>query len=693
MLFLFGIGDKIYDSVVGLFLGIAGLFFRILKHVANLFHEVGLCTVLQGYAEPVYQRVGLILGLFMLFKLTFHFIQMIIDPDIITDKQKGVGNIIKRIIIVVILFGITPKIFSVAYTIQDKLLNNGDDIIKEIILGSDPYTADFGAEFSADLFSSFIEDGDKRDEFRNKLVADDASYTEAAPAIDSIGLSLLAIIVGAATCWIFFVYAVSLSLRLVQLFFLELIAPVPIMSYISTEKETALNKWAKQCIFTYVDVFLRFAILYIVCFVVGIITNINFSYSGTGGYFGSLIFKILLIWGILLFMKKAPELIKEIFPGMSTAALGELGFGLKGRTEIPDIARRAVGGTVGMPVNAIGRMASRVAANAFENKHKGEKPTKGMFKAMRSGFFTGAGAGFVGGFTGKGITGGIGKDMRAKNKVSNARYVSNKNNDYTTGERIADLAAEKLGFTSYIQKLKNDKAIQEMRKSGMEIYSGLYKDMKDESRAKLESAEYKKAEFNTEAGLRVREIGIQATAAINYANTLKNSTSTARKNLEISIRDNLKDSGLTTEELEKEVSRQMADYIAQAEYDADVKTKEWDKAYITFAVNEEQAGDAKNAVLIRKLEETEKIAEQFNAKAPAAAKINFELSNSEKSFDWGEFDAIFKSKTYTDANGKEHDYTSTGVSAVISDVNREKDRIDREISEHQDKIDGNKSGQ
>ena len=97
-------------------------------------------------------------------------------------------------------------------------------------------------------------------------------------------------------------YTISLALRLVQLLFLQIIAPVPILSSISTKKDNALNTWIKQCVTTYLDVFMRMFIVYLVILIENIIMSggvaplpdTNFMTNGVGSTINMLSLTCLL---------------------------------------------------------------------------------------------------------------------------------------------------------------------------------------------------------------------------------------------------------------------------------------------------------------------------------------------------------------------------------------------------------------
>ena len=61
-------------------------------------------------------------------------------------------------------------------------------------------------------------------------------------------------------------YVLSIGVRVIQLAYLQLIAPIPILFNILPNGEDKLKKWGKQAFTTYLDLFLRLIIIYLVLF-------------------------------------------------------------------------------------------------------------------------------------------------------------------------------------------------------------------------------------------------------------------------------------------------------------------------------------------------------------------------------------------------------------------------------------------
>lgn len=120
-------------------------------------------------------------------------------------------------------------------------------------------------------------------------------------------------------------FTIDVAVRAVKLAVLRLIAPIPIISYMDPNKsgnDGAFNSWVKALSSTYLDLFIRLAVVYLVIFLIqdmiahGIIMDI-----GTG-IIGVLSFIIICI-GLFMFANQAPKFIKQVL-GMKDEGTGNL---------------------------------------------------------------------------------------------------------------------------------------------------------------------------------------------------------------------------------------------------------------------------------------------------------------------------------------------------------------------------------
>lgn len=485
-----GIGDAIIAGFRYLLLMLCDTIYKLIIWAFELFIYVAKAEIFTNdFVLEIYKRVGLVLGIFMLFRLTFSLIQMMVDPNQISDKEKGLGSLVKKIIIVIVLLGFTPTIFSEAFKLQGAILD--EQIIAKIILGKKDITMEnFSPQFGYYLFNNFYsysgisDSAGKCDEdfytndLKNSVVANknlELAYTclnEKPESGDNAYVTnfdgLTAIAVGGFTLWVIVMYIVTLGMRVVKLAFLQLIAPIPILSYLSPKKETGFQKWVQQCISTYIDVFIRLGIIYFAMLLVQLLAtsnNINSALIDSTGTSDPAMLnwvKLIIVIGILLFAKKAPELLSELFPGMGGKA--GLDFGIR-----PKLAKSLVKRAAGIGATSTVMAGQRAVQNFNKkrlDKKTGELTNRNPFLRAGSalvGLGSGAARGVWYGGKDEKIWGGIKQGFESQNKSSIKR------NDWIAAggsssiKRIVDKARQKVGLDSSYQVLQRE-VLQQMDK-------------------------------------------------------------------------------------------------------------------------------------------------------------------------------------------------------------------------------------
>ena len=357
------IGEAIMDSIRTFMLTLCDGIYRLIYFTFYVFEKLGTATIIQEeQVQDIFTRVGLIIGIFMVFRLTFAFIQYIIDPDSMVDNKKGAGNIIKKIIIAIVLLGSTSTIFKLAFRAQDLIVDS--HIISKIIFNNDvEETESFGGRLSSEVFTAFYRLNDEAEtagndcesyfinnENTNVIKANiaqkngslDIAYTclterdsNGNYLVSFDGGGLIALVVGVVVLYTVIIFTIQVGVRLVQLAYLQIIAPIPIIMYVTPKGDEYLKKWGTQCLTTFLDFFLRTAIIY---FAIAIIQNIIESgtigkiltgeLDNTSGWQTAYIFVIMVI-AVLVFAKKVPALLKEIFPSLGGAAGFDYGLSFK----------------------------------------------------------------------------------------------------------------------------------------------------------------------------------------------------------------------------------------------------------------------------------------------------------------------------------------------------------------------------
>ena len=108
-------------------------------------------------------------------------------------------------------------------------------------------------------------------------------------------------------------FTIEVAMRAVKLALLRLIAPIPILSYMDPKgsKDGAFNSWVKALTSTYLELFVRLALVYFVLYLIQDIIVHGLVINTTGGMVGVLSL-ILIFIGLFAFAKQAPKYLKEV---------------------------------------------------------------------------------------------------------------------------------------------------------------------------------------------------------------------------------------------------------------------------------------------------------------------------------------------------------------------------------------------
>ncbi len=450
-MYFLSITTAIEDAFRSLLMSLCDVVYRLIIFLFDIFNMLGTAEILENSTiQSIYQHIGLILGLFMIFRVTFSAVEYVVNPDAMTDKQKGIFDIVKRIVIVVVLLGITPSIFKMAYKVQGLII--GSNIIPRIITNSSvSVDGEAGEELAWYTFSSFYtmnENIEKsNDVYDNclsyyEVMEDDLkgnqTFRFAYNCLNAKGKyyeytnngrklvedyvitfdGILCLVVGIVILCMVFMYTIQVGVRVIQLSYLQLIAPIPIMLYLTPKGEERLNRWVKQCTSTYLDFFIRTAIIYLVIYIINILTSNDYNYFmeslGDLGGISKTYITIVMIIALMIFAKKVPELFKDLFP--TKGGPGKFDFGLKPPKELTSAATF----TAGTALGAVGGIATGIRYGSG-------------VKGKVGGAFTGLARGAHSGMKTKGnIIANARKGWDAQRGAS----VDNFDNKYSYGEKL-----------------------------------------------------------------------------------------------------------------------------------------------------------------------------------------------------------------------------------------------------------------
>ncbi|MCI9233271.1 MAG: hypothetical protein HFH08_01585 [Bacilli bacterium] len=381
--------------LVGLLGMIDEVVYYLIEVIYGLLMDIARATpfnneIFSDFANRIY----VLLGLFMVFKVAFSLIKYIVNPDEFNDKVKGGKKLVINILVVLVLIVVTPMAFDILRDVQETLLE--ERVMEKIILGTgvngQPVDQNkIGAQVKVAVFSSFYRPDDavcgaSDPANTTQFVADCSSFMNANAAqvyseayiAGSVNdmihkevngepifmqkrttgdgyaihyMFIVSTVAGIFTAWIFLTFCIDIAIRTVKLGFLQLISPVPIISYIdpSSSKSGMFNKWIKEVGKTYADLFIRLgAVYFAITLIAALMQNGDL---GTTNFFA----RVFIILGILIFANQIPKLLGDL---LGIKIDGNFSLNPMRKINSSPIAAAAVGGATGLVGGMLANTAS-----------------------------------------------------------------------------------------------------------------------------------------------------------------------------------------------------------------------------------------------------------------------------------------------------------------------------------------------
>ena len=416
-----GIFRKIFIVLDAGIYGILEQIFQLIINLANFDLFDG--NVLKEFSTRIY----LILGLVMVFKLMISFIQILIEPDKMSDKEKGVGSLLRRVVISLVLIVLVPSIFSTAKRLQNYII----PIIPKVVVGVeadvDSSNVDSNATYTAgntldeegnvmmstgrllayySFLPFFYYDNDQCNDGSLYGTTSDASLATIHSVGEAVGpvnnkcesstnpdryrynyRLLTSTIVGAYLVYVLVTVALQIAIRTIKFGLCQVLAPIPIASYIDPKtSKQSFDKWVQTSIKVYLDLFTRLIVVYFVIFifrllfdqsdqlVVGEVTSRLSLIMGKYGAFQGLLLILFIITGLLQFAKQMPKFVSDLL-GVPD-----------GFTDIGDMFKgtgfRALGTTIGGAAGMVANPISSAITNYGLSRQKGESRATALRRAQ-----------------------------------------------------------------------------------------------------------------------------------------------------------------------------------------------------------------------------------------------------------------------------------------------------------------------
>ena len=332
---------------------IDGIIYKLVGVVYDVFSAIATTTILSDKVLDIFSgKVYALVGIFMLFKVTFSLISYIVNPDEFVDKNKGFSKLIVNIITSLLLLVVFPFIYDEAMNIQKIVLD--ENIIGKIFTSSTyTLTSSVDGDFMAqETFTAFYH---PNNEYNYSLNIYEIFNTDVNAKTngdyDMYYLPVVSTIVGVILVLVLISFCFDIAVRSIKLDFLNMFAPIPIIARIDPKKgNETFNHWMKMFTSTYLDLFGRLIAIYFAIFIIGQIPNMNIS--STDGSEVGLFVKVFIIMGVLLFAKQLPKLVEDL-----------LGIKLAGNFQLNPLRKMSEVPLVGRPLAASTQFVGRTASN------------------------------------------------------------------------------------------------------------------------------------------------------------------------------------------------------------------------------------------------------------------------------------------------------------------------------------------
>ena len=285
--------------------------------------------------DGIRNRVYLIIGAVVVFRLGMLLINYIINPSEVMDEKLGVNALVKRIIIGMCLIMAIPQIFKLANDFQAAILK--DQIIERIIMDDNQYNQvkkleeKYGAGkiIGMTVFRGFwgmneVSPSQYKKAFQDATENYDLAYVveSGASILSQVGdtyvfnyFPIVSTIVLGYVLYLIIKYCLDLVVRSFKLVILQVIAPITVVEYmINNDRNEVFKNWRKSVIANYAMLLLRVFTIWFVLYIAMIMQD-SYKFSCAGNLLrdSDNLLRSIIIIGLLAFLMDFPKMISGIF--------------------------------------------------------------------------------------------------------------------------------------------------------------------------------------------------------------------------------------------------------------------------------------------------------------------------------------------------------------------------------------------
>lgn len=426
--------------------------------------------------ELLVKNFYVILGIVMLFIVSFSLLRSMVNPD---DQKKGTESVKKIIINLItssVILLLLPSIFGFAFNVQKSVLNDwnvfgkffGFESNSDINSGENTSVTSAAYSITNNIYTAFFnvnEDncGDKTIEECQKdispnngkiIIKNGESLTNFKEVIDHVDKNgnprlymnfseawgrkqieynlLLSILCGLLLLWSIASFCIDMATRLIKLCFYQIIAPLPLFFRVIPDSKLSgtFNQWVKVTLTCYLEVYIRIIVIY---FVVFLCTKFDIPTAPGGSIIANNIIKALVYVGLITFMRQAPKLISEV-TGIDS---GNMKLGIKDKLAAGGAF--TAGAIIGGGLTSGIRNLTNAGANVANKFKKGEDGKLHLNEGVRKRDIA---YGILGGLAST-VAGGVSGATRSGKAGMNAKSFGDMKNSAATGAKKAIDARDK----------------------------------------------------------------------------------------------------------------------------------------------------------------------------------------------------------------------------------------------------------
>lgn len=377
--------------------------FSLVDNIYDLIYAFASATFFEeSMILTIMNNTYIAISIFALFRIALILVNAMINPDKLSDKENGIGSVLRNLVVMFVLLIFTPLLFREANYIQSKVVEG--NYIQKIFLPDNAKSENPGTEMKKIAMGALVHPDDVFATYDsttglytpkdictgkcetavsdyNTMMQSDAKgmfsvftkHIGRTEKVDEDGdgeketvyiytyMFIVTFVVGCFITYILFTFGLDIAIRAVELAVLEMIAPLFIVTYIDPKsaKTGPFHKWLTTVGKTYASLFIKLAILSLMIMFISLIDQIKVS--NNVGFIG----KLVILLAILIFAKKAPKWIGDMI-GVDGESSGLGGLGKK-------IGSAAL---VGGALTKAGHAAAGMGVGAIRNAHGYRKAKK-----------------------------------------------------------------------------------------------------------------------------------------------------------------------------------------------------------------------------------------------------------------------------------------------------------------------------